>query len=227
MWPSIFNLGLEISFGYKPFEWSNHAKGNAGVTCVIIGIQNISNKNKKVIFQKTNQVLISKNISPYLIDFDPSIIINRETSQIAGLPEMLMGNMPRDGGNFILDEKDYKDLLNESEKSKKFIKKYLGSNELIKGHKRWCLWIDDKDLDEACEIDFIKKRLSKVKNFRENSKAKSTIEKAKYFNRFAQIQHAPEKAIVIPKVTTSKRDYLPIDFVNEDTVGKRSLFCNI
>jgi hypothetical protein len=218
LWPSIFNLGLEISFGYKPFEWSNHAKGNAGVTCVIIGIQNISNKNKKLIFQKTNQALISKNISPYLIDLDPSIIINRETSQIAGLPEMLMGNMPRDGSNFILEEKDYKDLLNESEKSKKFIKKYLGSNELIKGHKRWCLWIDDKDLDEACEIDFIKKRLSKVKNFRENSKAKSTIEKAKYFNRFAQIQHAPEKAIVVPKVTTSKRDYLPIDFVDEDTV---------
>ena len=218
LWPSIINMALEISFAYKPFEWSNHAKGNAGVTCVILGIQNKNYKVKKYIYQKNNSSVLVKSISPYLIDFDPLIIVQRESSHIVGLPEMLMGNMPRDGGNFILDETDYNSLVSKSNDSKKFLKKYVGSTELIKGTKRWCLWIKDENLDEALKIDFIKARLVKVKKFRESSKAISTKEKAKYPNRFAQIQHEPEKAIVIPKVTTSKRVYLPIDFVDENTV---------
>ncbi len=218
LWPSILNMGLEISFAHKPFEWSNHARGNAGVTCVILGIQNKNNKVKKYIYQKNNSSVLAKNISPYLIDFDPLIIVQRENSHIVGLPEMLMGNMPRDGGNFILEETDYNSLISKINDSKKFVKKYVGSTELIKGTKRWCLWIEDEDLDEALKIDFLKNRLDKVKKFREASKAKSTKEKAKFPNRFAQIQHKPEKAIVIPKVTTSKRVYLPIDFVDENTV---------
>ena len=218
LWPNIFNFNLEIFFAYKPFEWSNHAKGNAGVTCVILGVQNNNDKQKKFIFHKSNQVKIAKKISPYLIELDPSIIIERINKQIVGLQEMLFGNMPRDGGHFILDENDYSNLVEKYENSKNFIKRYVGSIELIKGQKRWCLWIDDKNKDEACKIDFINERINKVKKFRLGSKAKSTFDKAKIPHKFAQIQHVPEKALVIPSVTTSKRDYLPIDFVNQDTV---------
>jgi len=218
LWPHIFNFNLEIFFAYKPFEWSNHAKGNAGVTCVILGVQNNNDRQNKFIFHKSNQVKITKKISPYLIELDPSIIIQRTNRQIVGLQEMLFGNMPRDGGHFILEENDYLNLVEKYENSKNFIKRYVGSIELIKGQKRWCLWIDDKNKDEACKIDFINERINKVKKFRLGSKAKSTFDKANIPHKFAQIQHVPEKALVIPSVTTSKRDYLPIDFVNQDTV---------
>ena len=217
IWPNIFNLNLEIFFAHKPFDWTNHARENAVVTCVIIGVQN-KNDNKKYIFTDSNQKILVKFISPYLIDIDPTIIIQRENQQIINLQEMVMGNMPRDGGNFILTENEYKELINENKNAKKFIKKYVGSTELINGDKRWCLWINDDDVDEANNIKFIKNRIDKVKNFRLKSDAESTRKMSSTPHKFAQIQHQPDKALIIPAVTSSRRVYLPIDFVDEETV---------
>ena len=145
-------------------------------------------------------------------------MILRSTNQISGLNEMLMGNQPRDDGNLILDESEYKELIKKDPNSKKFIKKFVGATELIKGEKRWCLWINDRDKEEAIKNTFIKDRLDKVQSFRKNSDAISTKAHSKTPHRFVQIQHEPCKAIAIPKTTASRREYLPIDFVDDQTV---------
>ena len=224
LWPNIFNLGLEIYYAFRPFEWTNHAKGKAGVTCVIIGIQNKKNNDKFLYDDKKNHFSKVKSINPYLIDADPSVTILRSNSQISKLPEMVMGNQPRDGGNFILDEKKYNELILKHPSTKKFLKKYIGSNELIKNTKRWCLWIKDEDLKEALEIDFIKEKIDNIRKIRSISKAPSTQQDAEIPHKFSQIQHEPCRALVVPKVTTSRRNYLPIDFVDNDTVISDLMF---
>ena len=223
IWPEIFKLNVEILFAYKPFKWTNNAKGNAGVTCIILGLQNQINNVKRIFKEDINYVAKVKYINPYLIEADPSILIKRDNSQICKLPEMLMGNMPRDGGNFILDYDEF-NKIPENLKSSKYLKKLMGSNELIQGQKRWCIWIEDKDKNEAEKIEFIKKRLDLVKNFRNSSSAPSTRNMAKTYYKFAQIQHEPDKAIIIPKTSSSRREYVPIDFVDKDTVISDSCF---
>ena len=224
LWPLIFNFGVEIFFAYKPFIWSNLAKGSAGVTCVILGIKTRSKIDKYIYDSNNNTSVRCQNISPYLINFNPNILVSRNNRQISNLKEMLMGNQPRDGGNFILNLEEYNSLLNEYPNAIKFIKKYVGANELIKNHKRWCLWIKDDLLDEAIKIPFIKDRIDKVKKFRLSSNAKSTLIEANFPHKFVQIQHEPSEALVIPTTTASRREYLPLNFVDDNTVLSNLVF---
>lgn len=224
IWPSILNLGLEIFFAYKPFVWSNSAKGNAGVTCVIIGVQNKSSDKKFLYDGEDSKITKCRILSPYLVEVDPNILILRSNKQISGLNEMVMGNQPRDNGNLILEEEEYNKIKNDYPEINKFIKKFVGANELIKGIKRWCLWISDRDKDEAIKIPFIKKRLDKVREFRNRSNASSTRAESKIPHKFVQIQHEPCKAIAVPTTTASRREYLPIDFVDDQTVLSNLVF---
>ena len=224
LWPSIQKLDLEIFFAHKPFVWNNHAKGNAGVTCVIIGVQSKNTSDKFLYDGEETNIRRCKFISPYLVDVDPSVLILRSNTQISGLKEMLMGNMPRDDGNLILSSEERDKLLKNYPDAIKFLKKYVGATELIKNEKRWCLWIKDDDKDEATNIPFIKKRIEKVIKFRNASNAISTRLESKTPHKFVQIQHNPCRAIAIPTTTASRRDYLPIDFVDENTVLSNLVF---
>lgn len=218
LWPNIFNINLEIFFAYKPFKWTNLAKNKAGVTCVIVGVQKKNNKKKLLFDDVDNKIQSVKYISPYLLELDPSILIERRTKQISNLPPMIKGNQPTDNGNFILEENEYLKTIDKYTNIKKFLKRYVGANELLNGIKRWCLWIDEDQKDEALQNIFIKKRVEAVKNFRKNRTSSITNKTLKQPYRFIQIQNGPEEAIVVPSVTSSRRNYLVVDYVKNDTI---------
>ena len=216
LWPHIFKLGLEINFAYSSFKWSNNARGNAGVSCVIIGINKESKKTKTLF--KDNLAISAKKISPYLIISNSNVIISRTSKQINGHLEMVQGNQARDDGNFIMTTEEKEKLISENHNSKKFIKKYIGSQEFINGSSRWCLWIKDNEKTDAENIPQIKERIKKVKNFRLKSKASSTRGYALKSYKFAQIQHQPSNVLLIPRVSSENRIYIPIGFFNSDCV---------
>ena len=215
LWPYIFNKQEEIYFAYNSFKWTNNAKGQAGVSVVIIGVRNNQKKNK-YLFNNN----IKKNVSyinSYLIQAQ-QILIERTSKSISGLSPMIKGNQPTDGGHFVLSLADKKTLLNENPLAEKFIKNYVGSSEFINGKERWCLWIKDEDVLEAENISFIKNRIEQIEKVRSESTAPTTRNFTKGHHRFIQIQQHPKKAIIIPSVSSDKRNYVPIGFVNDDTV---------
>jgi len=176
LWPYIFNKNLEIIFAHQSFKWTNNAKGNAGVSVVIIGLGNSSNKSKHI-FSKGLTKKVDK-INAYLIDGSETIIYKR-TNPISELPPMSFGNMPNDGGGLILNEKEKKDFLNGFPEGNRFLKELMGSNEFIKGTKRYCLWIENEDLNDALKSNFIKNRIKLTKKHRLDSKDLGTNELAK------------------------------------------------
>lgn len=216
LWPKIFSLDIEIGFAYKSFKWINNAKNNAGVSCVILGLRNISN-TQKTLFHKDGLTQKVNNINAYLSE-DKTIIFQNRSDVLSSLPSMVWGNKATDGGHLILDSNDIQSILNENQDANKFIKKYIGSQEFIKGVERWCLWIKDEELADAIKIPFINKRISAVKEFRLSSKAPSTVSSAISAHRFIQIQHEPDNALIIPSVSSESRYYIPIGFVNQSTV---------
>ena len=221
LWPYILRSGVEIFFAHQSFKWINSAKDNAGVMVVIIGLRK-NNKSGKVIFSDNVKTYV-KNISPYLSTSNSNFIFRRKTS-ISQLPHMVWGNKPTDGGFLILSRLEKDELLSKYPNAKNFIKKYIGAQEFINGGIRWCLWITDTDKRDAITIPDINKRIENVRLFRLKSRAKSTQIASKRSHRFIQIQNEPESALIIPSHSSELREYIPIGFVQNNTVINNSCY---
>ncbi len=215
LWPNIFDAGLEISFAHQSFKWTNNAKGNAGIICVVIGLRNFS-KGIKTLFGSSVGSIV-KNINPYLTN-GTNLIVEKRSKPLSNLPIMLYGNKPADGGSLILSTKEKNELVEYYPKADIFIKKYIGSQEFIKGLERWCLWIEDNDLKQAVAIPEIAKRINKVKEFRQKSNKKATQQKAQFSHSFVEKRYSKTDAIIIPVVSSERRKYIPTGFVNKDTI---------
>lgn len=214
-WPRILNDNIEFYFAYQSFKWTNNAKGNAGVTVIILGIRNISNQPKFLFFDSYRKEV--KNINAYLVD-GTNIIVKGRSNPISEFPEMRYGNMPNDGGNLIITESEKKDFVSNDSKVRKWIKSFIGSEEFIKGHSRFCLWIPDTDMENAVSINMIKNRLDKVVIHRINSSEKSTRAKAKNPNHFYFTSHQNTDSILIPRHSSETREYIPIGFFDSETI---------
>ncbi|WP_167598702.1 class I SAM-dependent DNA methyltransferase [Leeuwenhoekiella sp. ZYFB001] len=214
IWPLIFNKGLEIFFAHKDFKWTNNAKGNAGVICSIIGIRKVSNKPKYLFSNEIKK--LAQNINAYLVD-GKNIIVFKSTKPISQLPKMTSGNKPLDGGNLILDHNEKEQLLFEAPNSEIFIRKFIGSSEFIRGNQRWCLWINDEDLNEAVKINQIKNRIEKVRTVR-LAGGNNARNKANSPHRFEFANEPNISQLLIPRVSSIRREYIPIGFMDLDTV---------
>jgi hypothetical protein len=159
IWPHILSKGIEIDFAHQSFKWTNNAKGNAGVTVIILGLRNVSNAPKYLFVDNFKKVV--KNISPYLLDGSNTVVSGR-SKPLSKFPEMKFGNMPNDGGGLIFTEEEYVRLIKQFPNSKAFTRLLLGSAEFIRGNKRYCLWIENEQLVEAIKIPEIAKRIEKT-----------------------------------------------------------------
>jgi hypothetical protein len=213
-WPHIFRLNLEIFFAHKDFKWENSAKGNAAVICSIIGVRHISNKSKYLYIDSIRRKV--DKINAYLINSSNTIVTKRN-HPLSQLPKMTSGNKPLDGGNLVLTEEEKDLIVEDDSNSNKFIKKFIGSYEYINGFVRWCLWIPDNLLAEALSISKIKERIEKVKTFRETggNNAKNKVNSA---HRFEFTNEAKKSQIIVPRVSSIRRQYIPTGFVEIDQV---------
>lgn len=214
LWQLLIGDGKEIDFAYQTFNWTNNAKGNAGVSVVIIGIRNESNNEKFIWNGKVVKKV--KNINPYLVE-GPNIFISRMSTSISGFPRMIKGSIPADGGYLILDEKEYS-KLSKNNKIKPFIKPFIGAQEVIKDLKRWCLYISEDSVESIeDEIDIVK-RFDGVREMRLSSTKKPTVALAEYPYRFAEDRYFNKPCLIVPCVTSQRRDYIPIDFIEAGSV---------
>jgi len=216
IWPEAFHRGIEIRFAHTSFKWSNLASHNAGVTVVIIGLGKQSNGLKKLYVD--DLVKQCAAIGPYLIP-DNLACVQKANVPIGEQSTMLFGNMPRDGGNLLLDDETARRVAAEDPFVRPFIKRFVGSDELINGRIRYCLWIEDEDVRTASESAFIAQRLELVADSRSKSNAASTRQFAKQPHRFVQIAgKVTHNVIVVPGVSSEARPYLPAGLLDAESV---------
>jgi hypothetical protein len=216
LWPIIFAKKIEIFFAVPNFRWTNNAANNAVVTVSIIGLS-CNYGGQKQIFSESHRRHVSR-INQYLIEGD-QVAMKPEKQSICGLPAMILGNMPKDGGNLILSYDEVKFLTHEFPESRKLIYGFWGSHELINGVGRYCLWIGDGDLDLARSIHPINMRLDAVSEMRNSSPADSTQAFANRPHRFKQIQGvAKSYSIIVPSVSSEKRECLPVGILGSHNI---------
>ena len=215
LWPLLFQLGVRISFAHTSFEWSNLASHKAGVTVVIVGLDRSSGD---ALLISDNQERVVSSIGPYLVP-DTIVTVAKSNRPISEVGTMHLGNMPKDGGNLIFEKETGQKLIEEGKVPEALIRPFYGSEELIHAKPRSCLWITDENLSFASENSAIDSILKKVRGFREDSKAPSTRAWAKQPHRFVQISAGDgNKAIIVPRVSSVNRPYLPVDYFNSRPV---------
>ena len=159
LWPPIFQYKLEISFAYLSFKWTNNAKSNAGVSVVIIGLRNNSDKSPKYLYTDGRKK-IAININAYLADAK-NVFIEKRKLPISNFPEMVLGNAPKDGGNLLLNNEEKIKILDSGLPENK-IKKFMGAFELMNNEKKFCLWFSEDDFKKYGHLTNLKSRFDKV-----------------------------------------------------------------
>jgi len=224
-WPKLFSIGCEIVFAHRSFKWNNLARHNAGVTVVIVAISDSHLRQKRIfdIEDGANTEKIVGHINPYLLP-NKIKIVEANSKPLFNEFEFELGNVPADGGNLLLEWSEAEELIFTEPKSERFIKKFYGSKELIHNNPRCCIWVQDSELELSEELPNIRERIEKVRKMRSSSKGKATRDAASYSHRFKIILGtAKSHSIVIPRVSSENREYLPVDILDaEAIVGDRN-----
>ncbi len=221
LWGTLLNkFQVKIHFAHRTFKWSNEAKGNAAVYCVIIGFANFEGY-KKILFDypdiKGDPIQIQvKNINPYLVDAK-DILVQKLNSPACNVPKMSFGNMPLDGGNLLLSDDEKSELIHKEPLSEKYLLPLISAYEFLNGKTRWCLWLVDAQPQDLKKMPEVLKRIDAVKEFRLSSVAPSTRKFADTPGLFRD-RNRPDTFIVVPRVSSENRPYIPFGFFDKNSI---------
>ncbi|MGN1271523.1 MAG: DNA methyltransferase [Lactobacillus sp.] len=215
VWKPLFDLfNIRINFAYKTFVWNNEAKDKAHVHVIIIGFSYIKlNKSKKIFDDETYRVV--KNINPYLIDA-PNLFLNSISKPLCSVPKMTTGNRPADGGHLIIEKNQLTKFIEKEPKSKNWIKRLTGAREYLHNEDRYCLWLVGITPKQLKEMPLVLQRVRLCKDDRLNG-AKDRQKLAETPWLFRE-QKNPLNYLIIPRVSSENRRYIPIGYLQGDTI---------
>lgn len=223
LWPHLLD-GMEIRFAHRSFKWSNLAVNNPGVTCVIVGMGLPSGAPKRLFDGET--VRDVEVIGPYLAPGTTAIVAKASKPIATDLEPMVFGNKPTDGGNLILDRSERDALLEAHPEAARFIRRLYGSQELMKGIERYCLWVGDDEVEEAKAIPELARRFEAVTRDRSKEKA-SAISKA-FADRPHRFLQRPGAAIshtiMVPAITSENRGWLPVAVMDHENIINNKIY---
>lgn len=228
--PLMTHFNVKISFAWRSFVWNNQAKKKAQVHCVIIGFYSAKRKKQGNCFlyeEKKQTPIPCQHISNYLYPQDCYFIIPGLSKPLCDVPKIGIGNKPIDGGNYLFTEKQKDDFVAKEPESATYFHKWYGAKEFTTGVPRYCLWLGDCEPDVLDRLPNCYKRVLAVSAYRSKSDSKQTRELPP--TQF-HVKNMPEKDyLVIPEVTTQRRDYIPFGYMKPEILcsNKVRLMSNI
>lgn len=217
LWPKVFDLGYYIQFAHTSFKWKNSARNRTAVTVVIIGLMHTASRRKFCELFYSTSSIETKSISPYLVA--GKAIIGDKATSISGLPEMVKGNMPYDGGKLLLSPAEKDAMLSKYPDAINYLRRVVGSDEFINGRERWCLWIHDDEVDDALKIRGIYDRVECVRSARAKNSDPNVKRISNRAYQFRDLRETHTLSLVIPAVYSENYIYTPIGFIFKDTIA--------
>ncbi len=217
VWKPLYDrFGIHMDFAHRTFIWDSEASMKAHVHCVIIGFSIAPNSSKRRIYVDGRFKEVN-NINAYLLDAPDEFICNR-TKPLWNVPQMTTGNRPADGGNLIIEKEDYEEFIRKEPQAQPYIKKLVGSTEFINNKERWCLWLVDVKPAELRKMPLVLKRVEACKQDRENSPDAGRRKLAETPMLFRELNN-PALFILVPKVSSERRRYVPMGFLDYNTIS--------
>ncbi len=219
LWPILFDAGCDIRFGYTSFKWANLASHNAGVTVAVVGIGLSSSQPCRLFdHQDDGSVVLREgaSITPYLTIGSP-VIVEKRKEPMSSLAIMEFGNKPSDGGNLLVSQDGLNDIGLTGPQKKRFVRRIFGSDDFINGGTRFCVWIEDEYLNEATKIPALNDRIEAVRRVREASPDKGANALSKRAHQLKLMRVGRRQTIVVPSVSSERRQFLPSGLVDNQT----------
>ena len=227
LWPLLFSQGIHIDFAHQTFKWSNEARGNAAVYCIIVGFSLNKDSDKKLFLYEdikgVPKEVPAKQINAYLMDAQNVFIDSRSSVLDTQTNPMVFGSMPNDGGHLIIELNEYEDFIKQEPESQKYIKTFIGAEEFINNKKRYCLWLVNAEPKHLKQCPHILERIQKVREHREHSSREATRKLAAMPSLFGEIRQ-PESGhyLLVPSTSSERRKYIPIGFMNSSDISSNA-----
>jgi len=228
LFSQIFDAGFIIKFAHRTFQWDSQAPGQAAVHCVIIGFTKDRTTTPRLwhyshVTGDPEEKRSTVGINPYLVDA-PNVLVEKRNQPLSHqLATATFGNMPRDGGNLIIEVEEYDEVMADPIAAK-YVRRYVGSRELIRGLPRWCLWLVDLDPTDLVKSPLLKQRVQGVKDFRTQSKAASTRQMAETPHLFGQRSQPDTDYVCVPSVVSETRRYFTAASLPRDVIASNLAF---
>lgn len=228
LWGWMLSNHVRLNFAHRTFVWKNEGKGNAAVHCVIVGFALFNKKNKKIFIYNKGEdaepdVINVQEINPYLVEAK-NILLPSRASSVDVRPVMTKGSQPTDGGFLVLDENEKNEAIANYPVLADYIKPYVGSRELINSIPRYCLWLKNATPDLLKDNEFLRQRLNGVVSARKSSTTKSVVEFAALPYLFTQDRQPVSTYIAIPEVSSERRAYIPIAYLDPEIIASNKIY---
>lgn len=225
LWNELLRLGVKIHFAHHTFQWSNEARGNAAVHCVIIGLA-LHDTDRKIIYDYPDinaepHALNAVNINPYLVDAPDVALVSRR-APICPVPEIVFGSMPNDGGCLLLSDEEKQELVNSEPQAERWLRPFVGADEFLYSTPRWCLWLVGISPAELRSMPLVAERVEAVRMHRLQSRRETTRELANYPTLFGENRHPESPYVLVPGVSSERRIYIPIGFMPSTTIASNA-----
>lgn len=221
VWKPLYDrFDIHINFTHRTFRWDSEASLKAHVHCVIVGFSTgdagVPPAKQYTIYDNERALNVDR-INPYLVNAD-DIWIESRKEPLCEVPLMTTGNRPADGGHLIIEANDYDEFVNKEPQSKRYIKRLIGSEEFINNKIRYCLWLVGASPAELRKMPEVLKRIEACRQDRLSSPDKGRQKLADTPHLFRETQN-PEQFMVMPKVSSENRRYVPMGFFDTNTIS--------
>ena len=221
LWKPLFDDGVHIDFAYRTFRWDSEAKIKAHVHCVIIGFSVAASSTPKKLFDG-DRYQVANNINGYLLDGE-NVFVESRSKPICNVPEIGIGNKPIDGGFYLFEKEEMEDFIKKEPSSKKYFRPWYGSREFINQKPRYCLWLGECTPAELKAMPHCMERVKAVREYRLASPSAGTVKLADKPTRF-HVENMPKgHYVVIPEVSSEKRRYIPIGYLDDSKLCSNKL----
>lgn len=225
LWGWLLAQGVHIHFAHRTFAWSNEARGKAAVHCVIIGF-GLDDRPDKTIFEYADikgepHSVPARHINPYLVDA-PDVLLGKRNGPICAVPRMNYGSMANDDGHLLLDAAAAASLTAETPALRPYIRRYTGAQEFLNGDERYCIWLVDAPPQLLRSSAQLRRRLDAVRAYRAASNRAATRELAATPGLFGEIRQPDTSYLLVPKVSSEQRHYMPIGFMAAEVIANGS-----
>jgi hypothetical protein len=222
LWKPLFESGVRINFAHRTFRWDSEAKHKAHVHCVIVGFS-FNPDGAQTLYDESGKPFSVKNINPYLVDA-PNVFVESRKKPLCNAPEIGIGNKPIDGGNYLFSKEEMATFIENEPSSVQYFRPWYGSEEFINRSPRYCLWLGECSPSDLRKMPECMKRVQAVREYRLASESPGTVKIADKPTRF-HVENMPQGTyIVIPKVSSERRFYVPMGIISPDMICSDLLF---